>query len=126
MGNIVVASKIEKIMQYGKKNSNDSKTPWFVLNSPELGGPFQELSQACNHQGVLDRKTKQLLMLVAASAVDCPCRIEEHIESAMEAGASKEQITEALIIAAAEGATARLEMQKDVYLEHLRGNSKKE
>jgi AhpD family alkylhydroperoxidase len=121
MGNIAVKSVVGKVMQFEKKSENNFKTPWFVLNSPELGKPFQELCLACKQHGVLDKKTKELLMLVASSTACCPGRLEEHIESAIEAGVSKEQITEALIIAAAESATARLEMQKDLYLKYLRG-----
>jgi AhpD family alkylhydroperoxidase len=120
MEDIAVTSAAGEVMQFEKKCVNGSKTPWFVLNSPELGKPFQELYQACRQQGVLDKKTKELLMLVAASAVCCPGRVKEHIESAMEAGVSKEQITESLIIAATEAASACLEMQKDIYLKHLR------
>ena len=89
MGNITVTSAACKVMQFEKKSENNSKTPWFVLNSPELGRPFEELCLACKQHGVLDKKTKELLMLVASSAVCCPQRVKEHIESAIEAGASK-------------------------------------
>ena len=119
MENIAVTSAAGEVMQFKKKSENGSETPWFVLNSPELGKPFQALYQACEREGVLDKKTKELLMLVVASTVSCLGRVEKHIESAMEAGVSKEQITEALIIAAAEAASACLEMQKYIYLKHL-------
>lgn len=36
-----------------------TKTPWFVLNSPELGKPFQEFYEACKEQGVLDKKNQR-------------------------------------------------------------------
>lgn len=98
---------------------NDSKTPWFVLNSPELGRPFQEFYEACTQQGVLDKRTKELLMLALASALRCQGRVEQHIESAMEAGASREEITEALIIAAAVAAGSQLELQPDNCLRPL-------
>ena len=83
---------------------NDMTTPWFVLRSPELGKPFHDFRKACKDKGVLDRKTKELLMLVLASISRCSPCIEKHILAAMEAGASKEEITEALLIAAGEGA----------------------
>jgi AhpD family alkylhydroperoxidase len=83
---------------------NDIKTPWFVLRSPELGKPFQEFCQACKDKGVLDRKTKELLMLVLASVSRCSPCTEKHIRAALVAGVSKEEITEALLIAAGEGA----------------------
>ena len=119
MGDIAVSERAGGNLKAENKCVSESKTPWFVLNSPELGKPFQEFYEACRQEGVLDRKTKELLMLVSASAFRCPRRIEEHIKSAMEAGISREQITEALIIAAAEAVGTGLEMQRDVYLRYL-------
>jgi AhpD family alkylhydroperoxidase len=98
----------------------ESKIPWFVLNTPELGRPFKDFYDACKKQSVLDRKTKELLMLVLASAYRSSSRIEEHIESAIEAGASREEITEAILIAAAEAANTQLGIKEDVYLKFLR------
>lgn len=83
---------------------SDEKTPWYVLRSPELGNPLQEFCEACNNKGVLDKKTKELLMLILASAFHCSHCIEKHIQAAMDAGASKEEITEVLLIAVGEGA----------------------
>lgn len=86
------------------KEMNDIKTPWFVLRSPELGKPFHDFCKAYKEKGVLDKKTKELLMLVLASVSRCSRCTEKHIRAAMNAGASKEEITEALLIAAGEGA----------------------
>lgn len=97
-----------------------SKIPWFVLNTPELGKPFKDFYEACRKQSVLDKKTKELLMLVLASAFRCPGRVEEHIESAIDAGASREEITEALLITAAEAANTHLGLREDIYLKFLR------
>jgi len=98
---------------------SDKKTPWFVLNSPELGRPFQEFYEACKEKGILDRKTKELLMLAPASVFRCPHCTEEHIQGALDAGASREEITEALLIAAVEGASAQLAWKNDVYTKYL-------
>jgi AhpD family alkylhydroperoxidase len=100
-------------------NVRTPQTPWYVLNSPELGRPFQEFYNACKDKGVLDKKTKELLMLALASAFRCSHCTEAHIEGAFEAGASKEEITEALLIAAVEAAGTQLAWQSDVYLKHL-------
>jgi AhpD family alkylhydroperoxidase len=98
---------------------SERKTPWFVLNSPELGRPFQEFYEACKEKGVLDNKTKELLMLALASAFRCPHCTEQHIQRALDAGASKEEITEALLIAAAEAAGTQLAWQKNLYVKYL-------
>jgi AhpD family alkylhydroperoxidase len=98
---------------------SDIRTPWYVLRSPELGKPFQAFYKACLENGVLDRKTKELLMTAMASAFRCSPCTEEHIKGALEAGASKEEITEALLIAAVEGAETQLTWQKDLYKKYL-------
>lgn len=95
------------------------KTPWFVLNSPELGRPFQEFYEACQEEGVLEKKTKELLMLALASAFRCPHCTERHLQGALDTGASREEITETLLIAAVEAAGTQLAWDKDVYMKYL-------
>jgi AhpD family alkylhydroperoxidase len=95
------------------------KTPWYVLNSPELGKPLQEFYEACKEKGVLDKKTKELLMVALACVFRCPHCTEEHVKGALEAGASKAEITEALLIAAVEGAGTQLAWNKDVFIKYL-------
>lgn len=98
---------------------SNGKTPWFVLRLPELGKPFQEFYEACKKKGVLDKKTKERLMLALASVFRCTHCTEEHIQAALDAGASKEEITEALLIAVVEGAVTQLAWKKDVYMKYL-------
>ncbi|MHC4323562.1 MAG: hypothetical protein ACYSUX_04740, partial [Planctomycetota bacterium] len=57
--------ELEKLIRVGTA-AGDLGTPWFVLNSPELGKPFADFQESCKHTGVLDRKTKELLMTVLA------------------------------------------------------------
>ena len=102
---------------------SDGKTPWFVLRSPELGKPLEDFYEACKEKGVLDKKTKELLMLVLASVFRCPHCTEEHIKAALDAGATKEEITEALLIAAVEAAGTQLAWAKEIFLKYL-GNKK--
>jgi AhpD family alkylhydroperoxidase len=100
-----IKDKISSFDNTGESEKmNDMKTPWFVLRSPELGKPFQDFCKAYKEKGVLDKKAKELLMLVLASVSRCSTCTEKHIRAAMDAGASKEEITEALLIAAGEGA----------------------
>ena len=99
------------------------ETPWYVLRSPEIGKKFQSFYKACNEDGVLDKKTRELLMLTLASVFRCPHCTEAHIKAALETGVSKEEITEALLIAAVEGAGTQLAWAKDVYQKYL-GNKR--
>jgi AhpD family alkylhydroperoxidase len=94
-------------------------TPWFVLNSPELGRPFADFCESCKDDGVLDKKTKELLMVALTCVFRCPYCLEEHIKGALDAGATKEEVTEVLLIAAVEGASTQLAWQKDLYMKYL-------
>lgn len=103
----------------GKTPESDAKTPWFVLNSPELGKPFADFYHSCKNTGVLDKKTKELLLTALSCVFRCSSCLEEHIKSALEAGASKEEITEVLLIAAAAGANTQLAWEKKLYIKYL-------
>lgn len=104
-------------------------TPWYVLNSPETGQPFQDFYDACTKGAVLDTKTRELLMLSLSSvslssAFRCPHCTESHIKAALEAGVTKEKITEALLITAVETASTQLNWAREVYLKYLGNTSK--
>jgi alkylhydroperoxidase/carboxymuconolactone decarboxylase family protein YurZ len=98
---------------------NNIKTPWYVLNSPELGNPFQEFYEACKEKGVLDTKIRALLMTAMACVSNCSDCIEESIKRSLDAGATKEEITETILIATIERAGNQLDCKKDLYLKYL-------
>jgi AhpD family alkylhydroperoxidase len=77
---------------------------WYLENSPSIGTAFAQFNQACNHEGVLDNKTRELLMTALACVFRCPHCTESHIVKALEAGATKQEVTEALLIASLEAA----------------------
>jgi AhpD family alkylhydroperoxidase len=108
-----------------KTMGSEKTTPWYVLNSPEIGQPLQDFYDACTKGGVLDKKTRELLMLSLASAFRCPHGTESHIEAALEAGVSKEEITEALLITAVEAAGTQLNWARGIYLRYLGNTNKK-
>lgn len=93
--------------------------PWYIQQSPEIGQSFQDFLQTTGANGVLDRKTKELLMTALACVLRCPYCTEAHIRGALEAGASKQEVSEALLIAALEGAGTQLAWCKDIYKEYL-------
>ena len=96
-----------------------SKQPWYVQNAPDLGKTFEDFHDACNERGVLDKKVKELLMLALACTHRCPHCTQEHIERAIKAGCSKQEVTEALLIAAVEGAGTQLYWAKGTFDKHL-------
>lgn len=95
---------------------------WYTTHSPEIGEKFDAFYAACNEQGVLDKKTKHLLMAALACAFRCPHCTESHITKALKAGASKSEVAEALLIAAVEGAGTQLYWAKQIYEKHLSGD----
>src|SRR5579862_6017009 len=51
--------------------------------------------------GAIPRKYRELIALAVACTTQCPYCIEAHVKGAKSAGASREEITEAALIAAA-------------------------
>ncbi|WP_298894527.1 carboxymuconolactone decarboxylase family protein [uncultured Psychroserpens sp.] len=56
-------------------------------------------------EGVLDKKTKELLGLVASTVLRCDDCIKYHLESSYKTGLNKEEVVEALSIATLVGGT---------------------
>lgn len=63
-------------------------------------------------EGALDKKTKELLGLVASTVLRCDDCVKYHLESSYKEGISKEEVSEALSIATLVGGT--------VVIPHLR------
>jgi AhpD family alkylhydroperoxidase len=66
---------------------------------PKTMGAFSQLHQANAGDGVLSAKDKELIALGIAIAVHCDGCIAFHIHDALAAGASREEITEAIGVA---------------------------
>ena len=88
-----------------------TQTPGYKLHSPEIGERFQDFYNACDEQGAPDTKTRELLMVALACISRCPHCTEEHIRAALEVGATKDEVAEALLIA--------LYWAKQVYERHF-------
>ncbi|AZQ43899.1 carboxymuconolactone decarboxylase family protein [Nonlabens ponticola] len=56
-------------------------------------------------EGALDKKTKELLGLVASTVLRCDDCVKYHLEESHKAGLSKEEVVEALAIANLVGGT---------------------
>lgn len=111
---VVIVHFVERVEMTEK-----TSTPWFALNCPEIGGAFQNFYELCRENGVLDKKTKELLMVALACVFRCPHCTEQHIKGALEAGASREEVTEALLIAAVEGAGTQMAWNKEIFYKYL-------
>lgn len=76
--------------------------------SPDTVRGYQTLSAANSKTGKLDEKTRQLISLACAVTTRCDGCIVVHSEAALKAGATKEEIAEALGVAVAMNAGAAL------------------
>lgn len=88
--------------------------------APEIIDAWRNFSKAVFKEGALPGKTKQLIAIAVAHVTQCPYCIRAHTEQAVKAGATKEEIMEAVWIAAemragaayAHGTLAMDEIQK--------------
>jgi AhpD family alkylhydroperoxidase len=68
--------------------------------APDQEAAFQSFSKAVFAEGALDGRTKQLIAVAVAHVTQCPWCIEGHVKAARRAGASAEEIMEAVWVAA--------------------------
>jgi len=68
--------------------------------APEIYGAFRTFSQRVFADGALPSKTKQLIAVAVAHVTQCPYCIRGHTELALKAGASEQEIMEAIWVAA--------------------------
>jgi AhpD family alkylhydroperoxidase len=68
--------------------------------APEADDAFRAFSKAVFAEGALDARTKQIIAVAVAHVTQCPWCIEGHVKAARRAGATPEQIMEAIWVAA--------------------------
>lgn len=68
--------------------------------TPDADKAFRAFSDAVFKEGALDAKTKQIIAVAVAHVTQCPWCIEGHVKAARRAGATPEQIMEAIWVAA--------------------------
>jgi AhpD family alkylhydroperoxidase len=76
--------------------------------SPDTVRGYQTLSGAGQKTGHLDAKTRQLISLAVAVTTRCDGCITVHTDAAIKAGATREEVAEALGVAVALNAGAAL------------------
>jgi AhpD family alkylhydroperoxidase len=68
--------------------------------APEINDAFVAFSKSVFKAGALDAKTKQLIAVAAAHVTQCPYCIRGHAKQALRAGATREEVMEAVWVAA--------------------------
>jgi AhpD family alkylhydroperoxidase len=68
--------------------------------APEIDAAFRQFSRAVFAEGQLSKKTKQLIAVAVAHVTQCPYCIRGHVEGAKREGATREELMEAIWVAA--------------------------
>ena len=68
--------------------------------APKANAAFRAFSEAVFADGALAAKTKQLIAVAAAHVTQCPYCIRGHTRAALKAGATRDEIMEAIWVAA--------------------------
>lgn len=95
------------------------KKPWFVQASPRVGAAFMQFHTTVTEAHSLDDKTMELIKIAASSVLRCPHCTDLHIEKALEAGASRQEIADTLLIASLQGAGTQLFWNKESFEDYL-------
>jgi len=87
--------------------------------APNLYNGFNELMKYCYKPGALDRKQKELMAIAATIATRCiPC-VAFHLDNAIKAGATKNEILEAATIGVEVGGGPSFVIVRDNLLDSL-------
>jgi AhpD family alkylhydroperoxidase len=68
--------------------------------APKQVEAWRTFSRTVFKEGVLDEKTKQLIAVAVAHVTQCPYCIKSHVPQALRKGATKQEIMEAIWVAA--------------------------
>lgn len=72
---------------------------WREKRIPEVMKAFHDLSEAATKDGKLSKKYKEIIATIVSGMMRCPHCTENHLKKALAAGASKDEIAEAVGVA---------------------------
>lgn len=81
--------------------ANMKKMPKLGAKAPAAWKGFLAFDQAALADGVIPKKYKELMALAVALTTQCPYCLAIHKEAAAKAGATEEEMAEAVFVAAA-------------------------
>jgi len=86
---------------------------WFGKHAPEHADAWFTFYKAVKSQGALDAKTKELIAAAVGLVMRCEHCVEAHTKDALRAGASKQEIAEALMVASQIASASQLFFMSD-------------
>ena len=95
---------------------------WFGKRAPQQADAWYTYYRAVKTQGVLDPKTKELVAAAVGLVMRCKHCVEAHTKDAIKAGASKEEVAEALMVASQIASASQLFFMGDELEKLLAGD----
>lgn len=92
---------------------------WRSRLVPDVDRAFRAFSEEVLEAGALDRKTTELIALAVSCMLRCRRSTRSHIEAALEAGATKSEVAEALTVLWVIGSGVQIVWNRDGFEEHL-------
>lgn len=86
----------------------DSETPWFAERTDAMGAEWLTFHDKVYEDSALDRKTKELVATAVATLERCTHCTRGHIQGSLEHGASKAEVSEAIMVASFFAATTQM------------------
>jgi len=97
----------------------EEKKRWFEKRAPEMAKGWWEFYNAVEGETVLDKKTKALIAVSAASLGRCPHCTESRIKKALALGLSKEEIAETIMLTGLLSSGTDIFWVQDTYEKYL-------
>jgi len=95
------------------------KKQWYIDASPKPGNAFRGFHDAVTNESSLDKKTIELIKIAVSSVLRCRHCTEDHIKKALQQGASREQIADAMMVASLQCAGTQLYWATDIFEKHI-------
>ncbi len=83
-----------------RKSTRPKTLTDFEKNFPEIWKAYGWLRDACDHEGPLDQKTRELVKIGIETACVRKGGLAAHVRRAQKAGASKGEVFQAILLAA--------------------------
>lgn len=87
---------------------NGDETPWFAEQTESMGEEWLAFHDRVYEPSALDRKTKELVATAVATLERCTHCTRAHIQGSLEHGATKAEVSEAIMVASFFAATTQL------------------
>jgi len=101
-----------------KKKTKEDKWPSYTMVESRMRRIYFKFYKETYKNSNIDRKTKELISIAASLGFNCSGCMQGHLEKAIQYGATKEEISEAICIAMGVAAASVVD-QTDIVAEKL-------